>query len=226
MEKTIYHGSSECVGKPILGKGRPENDYGLGFYCTEDLDLAREWACFELRDGFANRYRLEMDGLQVLDLNDKNFTILHWLALLVSNRRINRMSPLMVVGANYIREHFPVDVSAADVIVGPRADDSYFQFARSFLSNTISVATLTQAMKLGGLGQQFVLKSEAAFERIVPDGWVSAPGDIYYPRRKARDLSARQLYSELEAKMFTLSDGIFLRDIVNEKMEADDARLQ
>lgn len=65
------------------GKGRPENDYGLGFYCTEDLELAREWACFEPHDGFANRYRLEMDGLNVLDLNDKRFSILPWLTLLV-----------------------------------------------------------------------------------------------------------------------------------------------
>lgn len=226
MKKTIYHGSANCIGKPIFGRGRAENDYGLGFYCTEDLELAREWACFEPRDGFANRYQLETDGLSVLRLNDEHFTILHWLSLLISNRRLNRMTPLMVVGADYLREHFPVDASKADVIVGYRADDSYFQFARAFLANTISVATLAQAMKLGGLGEQFVLKSKAAFKRIVPDGWVSAPGDIYYPRRKARDVSARQLYSELEAKMFTKPNGIFLRDIVNEKMEADDARLR
>lgn len=226
MEKTIYHGSAVCVGKPIFGWGRPENDYGLGFYCTEDLELAREWACFEPKDGFANRYRFEMDGLNVINLNDKCFTILHWLSLLIANRRINRMTPLMVVGADYIRQHFSIDVSTADVIVGCRADDSYFQFARAFLSNAISVSTLAEAMKLGGLGQQFVLKTEAAFERIVPDGWVSAPGDTYYPRRKARDLSARQLYSELEAKAFAKPGGIFLRDIVREKMEANDARLQ
>lgn len=226
MKQTIYHGSEVCVGKPVFGKGRAENDYGLGFYCTEDLELAREWACFEPRDGFANRYQLEMEGLEVLDLNDSRYSILHWLSVLLSNRRINRMSPVMVVGANWIREHFPVDVSKADVIVGHRADDSYFQFARAFLTNTISVATLVRAMKLGGLGRQFVLKSERAFERIEVDGWVAAPGDVYFPKRKSRDLRARSLYSELEAEGFTKADGVFLRDVVNEKMEAGDARLQ
>lgn len=226
MRKTIYHGSAKCVGKPIFGQGRVENDYGLGFYCTESLELAREWACFEPKDGFANRYRFETDGMNILDLEGNDFSILHWLSLLVSNRRLSLTSPVAVLGAKYLREHFPVDVSAVDVIVGYRADDSYFQFARAFLSNTISVAKLSRAMRLGGPDRQFVLKSEKAFSRIEPDGWVAAPGEIYYPRRKVRDTTARKLYSEMEATEFTTAGGVFLRDIINEKMEAGDARLQ
>lgn len=225
MKKTLYHGSAVCVGKPVFGQGKVENDYGLGFYCTEELELAREWACFELRDGFANRYQLDIDGLNIVDLNDGQYSILHWLSLLISNRRINRMTPMMVVGADWLKAHFPVDVSKADIILGHRADDSYFQFARAFLANGISVETLSKAMKLGGLGQQFVLKSQKAFDRLEVDGWVTAPGEVYFSRRRERDLKARRLYSELEAEEL-LKPGIFLRDIINEKMEAGDARLQ
>jgi len=225
VKATLYHGSSVCVGQPVFGFGKEENDYGLGFYCTEDSELAREWACFEPKDGFANRYKLEMEGLEVLDLNDGRYSILHWLSLLVTNRRINRMTPVMVLGAEWLKQHFPVDVSDADVILGYRADDSYFQFARSFLSNAISVETLARAMKLGGLGRQFVLKSKKAFDRIEVDGWVATPGDIYYPKRKSRDETARRLYAEMAADEF-LKPGVFMRDIISEKMEADDARLQ
>jgi len=225
VKVTLYHGSSVCVGRPVFGLGKEENDYGLGFYCTEDLELAREWACFECKDGFANRYQLEMEDLNVLDLNDGRYSILHWLSLLVSNRRINRMTSIMVLGAEWLKEHFPVDASTADVILGHRADDSYFQFARSFLSNAISVRTLERAMKLGGLGRQFVLKSKRAFDRIEVDGWVAAPGDVYYPKRKSRDETARRLYEEMAADEF-LKPGVFMRDIISERMEAGDARLQ
>ena len=41
---TVYHGSPVIIEKPQFGIGNPDNDYGLGFYCTETLDLAKEWA--------------------------------------------------------------------------------------------------------------------------------------------------------------------------------------
>ena len=42
----------------------------------------------------------------------------------------------------------------------------YFSFARAFINNEISLAQLSYAMRLGKLGEQFVLKSPVAFERI------------------------------------------------------------
>ena len=41
----IYHGSKNIITKPEFGKGNIANDYGLGFYCTENIELAKEWAC-------------------------------------------------------------------------------------------------------------------------------------------------------------------------------------
>ena len=35
MKKTIYHGSDHIIEKPQYGYGKPYNDYGVGFYCTE-----------------------------------------------------------------------------------------------------------------------------------------------------------------------------------------------
>ena len=50
----IYHGSTKIIEKPVFGVGNPKNDYGLGFYCIENLELAKEWASTEQHDGFAN----------------------------------------------------------------------------------------------------------------------------------------------------------------------------
>lgn len=41
----LYHGSEKILEKPVYGFGRTDNDYGRGFYCTEDRELAKEWAC-------------------------------------------------------------------------------------------------------------------------------------------------------------------------------------
>ena len=53
---TVYHGSEFVVEKPLHGLGKRTNDYGLGFYCTEDKTLAGEWSVSPLHDGFVNQY--------------------------------------------------------------------------------------------------------------------------------------------------------------------------
>ncbi len=65
MEKslTIYHGSPQIIKSPELSKGKPNNDYGRGFYCTESMELAKEWACSSETDGFANRYSFDQSRL-------------------------------------------------------------------------------------------------------------------------------------------------------------------
>ena len=62
---TLYHGSSEKIEKPVFGKGKTYNDYGQGFYCTEDIELAKEWACKNEQDGFANVYELDVSDLDI-----------------------------------------------------------------------------------------------------------------------------------------------------------------
>ena len=54
----LYHGSTKVIEQPVLGLGNPKNDYGLGFYCTENLELAKEWAVAMDHDGWANVYSM------------------------------------------------------------------------------------------------------------------------------------------------------------------------
>lgn len=225
MSKLIlYHGSSELVENPAFGQGKTYNDYGRGFYCTEQLELAKEWACTEGIDGYANCYELETMDLNILNLSSGEYTILHWLALLMTYRRLRLASPIMRRGAEWLKEHFFVDIEKYDAIIGYRADDSYFSFARAFVSNEISLKQLSYAMRLGRLGEQFVLKSQKAFDAIHFLSYEVADNRIYYARRKARDEAARNRYmSELENEDIA---GIYMRDIIREEMKADDPRLQ
>ena len=78
----LYHGSDHIIEQPELGKGRLKNDYGKGFYCTEERDLAREWGVSRSRDGIVNQYQLETNGLTLLDLGGNEFCVLHWLTVL------------------------------------------------------------------------------------------------------------------------------------------------
>lgn len=41
---TVYHGTKVLNLVPTYGKGKSGNDYGVGFYTTPILNLAREWS--------------------------------------------------------------------------------------------------------------------------------------------------------------------------------------
>lgn len=220
----LYHGSPEIIEKPVFGKGKTYNDYGQGFYCTENLELAKEWACTEGIDGYANQYEMETNDLKILNLSSGEYTMLHWLALLMTYRKIRLSTPVMKKGAEWLKEHFLLDIGEYDVIIGYRADDSYFSFARAFVNNEISLEQLSRAMRLGKLGEQFVLKTPKAFETIKFVSYQVADNTIYYARRKARDDGARTSYFvELEKEDI---NGIYMRDIIRGEVKVDDPRLR
>lgn len=220
----LYHGSPEIIEVPIFAKGKSYNDYGKGFYCTQHIELAKEWACTEGTDGYANRYEIETDGLKILNLSDEKYMILHWLALLMKNRKGRLSTPIMKRGKEYLLEHYLPDISGYDAIIGYRADDSYFSFAKSFVNNAISLKQLGNAMRLGKLGEQFVLKSQKAFDTIKFLDYTVADNTEYYFKRKTRDDEARAAYyKELENEDL---DGIFMRDIIREDIKPDDPRLR
>lgn len=220
----LYHGSNEKIEKPLLGKGKIYNDYGQGFYCTEHIELAKEWSCNEGLDGFANAYEFDTSGLKILNLSSEEYTILHWLALLMENRRFRISTPVMRRGVQWLKEQFLIDISKYDLIIGYRADDSYFSFARAFVNNEISLKQLSYAMQLGELGEQYVLKTEKAFRQLTFKYAELADNTIYYARRKTRDDEARTaFFKELEKEDV---NGIYMRDIIKEEMTKDDVRLR
>lgn len=225
MEMLLFHGSEKIVGMPVFGAGNPRNDYGLGFYCTRHIDLAKEWASSESADGFANHYIVETSGLSILNLNGPGFNILNWLAVLLENRLFDLRTPVGIQGKKYILDNFLPDYKEADIIIGYRADDAYFSYAKTFLENGISLEQLSRAMRLGNLGEQVVLKSREAFERPLFLGGEPVESGIYFPKKKLRDSNARKAYFQMLEET-PVEGAVYLVNVISEKWRNDDARLQ
>ncbi len=206
----IYHGSTVMVEQPEYGFGRLNNDYGQGFYCTEDMELAREWACRDDEGGFVNKYDLDISGLKVLDIEDLG--ILPWISILMKNRAVRYSSPVERRGAEFVISKYLPSYEDYDIIRGYRADDSYFTYTRAFLSGVISLEQLERAVRLGDLGIQICLKSPDSFERIYFLGADEVDGNVYYPQRVKRDDKARSDYYKLLEE--ESDEGIFIRDIM------------
>ena len=218
----IYHGSKDIIEKPEFGKGNKKNDYGLGFYCTENVELAKEWACSNNEtNGYANQYEIDLSSYKVLDLREEKYSILNWMALLLKFRTFDVNTPISVQAKEYILENFYVDVEEYDVIIGYRADDSYFSFAKDFINNTISVEQLAEAMRLGELGIQIVLKSKKAFNTLKYISYELAECKEYYVKRVSRDKKARETYLSGHRQNL-VSDGLFVMDIIRKGLKNGD----
>ena len=138
----VYHGSDHIIETPLYNGSKRTNDYGYGFYTTENKELAMEWACSDNRDGFANIYELNTDGLHILNLNDSQYCILNWLAVLTKYRSYWQSGSVAEEAKNYLQKYFFVDSSEYDIVIGYRADDSYFSFVQDFVSGGISLRQL------------------------------------------------------------------------------------
>ncbi|MBP5463071.1 MAG: DUF3990 domain-containing protein [Lachnospiraceae bacterium] len=221
----LYHGSQNIIRTPAYGQGNRYNDYGLGFYCTESPELAKEWACTETNSGYANAYDFDAEGLSILNLQNGEYNILNWLAILLENRVFHTSAGIAEEGREYLLSEFLPKYRSFDVMIGYRADDSYFSFANAFLNNTLSLRQLEKAMTLGKLGEQVVLKSKKAFERISFREALVAEKEIYYPRKNSRDTKARAAY-RAERGSRRAADEIYLVDILREEWDSHDARLR
>ena len=218
----IYHGSKDIIENPEFGKGNKKNDYGLGFYCTENVELAKEWACSNNEtNGYANQYEIDLSDYKVLDLREEKYSILNWMALLLKFRTFDVNTPISAQAKEYILENFYVDVEEYDVIIGYRADDSYFSFAKDFINNTISVEQLAEAMRLGDLGIQIVLKSKRAFDTVKYISYELAECKEYYVKRVSRDKKARETYLS-GYRQNLVYDGLFVMDIIRKGLKNGD----
>lgn len=220
---TLYHGSDHIIEVPEFGQGKEHNDFGRGFYCTESIELAKEWGVSSYKNGFSNEYRINTEYAKILSLNSPDYSILNWIAVLLEHRVFAIKTPIARRAKAYLLDNFYVNVNAYDIVTGYRADDSYFDYAEAFINNALSVEQLASAMKLGKLGEQIVIKSKYAFSLLEYQGFDVAEKDKYFVLRKARDEAANTTYS----KMSEEDDlkGLYVRDIVRGEIKNDDPRI-
>lgn len=222
----ILHGTDHIIEVPDIDKGNEKNDYGKGFYCTRIPEMAKEWACKQNTDGFSNRYELDLTDLRILDLTDSKHSVLNWIAILLEHRTLSLDSEIAIDAKDYIIEHFSIDTSEYDVIIGYRADDSYFRYAESFVENGSSLRSLNKALHLGKLGEQTVLISKKAYNQIKFIDAEPVDKTIYYPKFIDRDTKSREAYKNDIRKTKSYRDDIFVMDILREEIRSDDPRIQ
>lgn len=220
----LYHGSDHIIERPEFGAGKKHNDYGRGFYCTENIELAKEWAVSEDTDGYVNKYSINTSRLSILDINSEQYTMLHWLGILLKNRIFTLSTPLEREAKKYILDNFNISLDGIDIVKGYRADDSYFSYARDFISGVISYEQFSKALKLGKLGEQYCLISQKAFTEIEYVGNEYVDSEEWYPRKMLRDMYARQGYRNMEKEEYRKGE-LYITKIIDEEMKKVDLRI-
>lgn len=164
IKMTLYHGSDTEIKRPAFGKGKSDNDYGSGFYTTEDKESAKEWAVINGQQGQAicNEYELDTSDLDILYLDD--YGTLAWIAEVIYNRGTDNETNAEI--GQLLVEKYKVDTSEADIIIGYRADDSYIKIVDAFLEKKLTIEEVNNMFKKGNLGQQVFIKSKKAFENL------------------------------------------------------------
>ena len=196
---TLYHGSPEKVPEPKFELCRPHNDYGPGFYCTQDRGLACEWACFRAGfEGYCNEYRLDDAGLALCDLDEEPYGPLNWIALLLAHRTFDAHGD--EAARSLFIAKYGVDLSGFDIVAGYRADDSYFGIARAFLAGTLTDKQVEAALRLGDLGRQIVVVSRRAFSRLEFVCASSVQSAEWNLRWTKRDEVARRAFRALRSE--------------------------
>lgn len=194
----LYHGSPNKVVVPQFGFGEGKHDYGKGFYLTENIELAKEWAVCrpDETNGWVHKYELETDDLKILDFQEHN--ILSWLAELMKHRDASDSRRYKVLSKKFIAE-YGIDTSEYDVIKGWRANASYFYIAKEFVRDNIDIEILEELLSLGGLGIQYCIKSELAYSKLteVEDGPISVDYSEFNEKYNERDIIARKKMREL-----------------------------
>ena len=214
MKRIIYHGSEFIINKPEYQMGNVHNDYGLGFYCCSNRELAKEWAARRSGHGYVNRYQIRDDRFKILDLTKPPFdNVLYWVALLMHNRELSTsLKENYPRELKYLKNRYLIDISQYDVVIGYRADDSYFHFPEAFVKSDITLKSLEEIFRAGHLGKQYVLISKRAFNLIQFMDYeevYSASKEDYYKRKNNAD----KVFADL-LKEDRYSKEIRLRDLV------------
>ncbi len=193
MSKIIlYHGSSDKVVVPKYGFGEEKHDYGKGFYLTENIELAKEWAVCrpDETNGWVHKFELETTDLKILDF--QKYDVLSWLAELMKHRDASDTKRYHMLAKKFI-EKYGINTSDYDVIKGWRADASYFYIAKEFVRDNVDIEILEELLSLGGLGIQYCVKSELAYSKLteIQSDLISVDYNEFNDKYNERDINAR-----------------------------------
>ncbi len=189
----LYHGSPNEKITPKFGLGDEKHDYGKGFYLTESLELAREWAVYrpDASNGWVHKFEIDTAGLNILDFQE--YSVLTWLAELMKHRDAADSKRYRLLSKQFISK-FGVSTEDYDIIKGWRANASYFYIAKSFVRDEVDIDILEELLALGGLGIQYCIKTEKAYKKIFEhvDALQPVSFSQFNEKYNRRDIEARE----------------------------------
>lgn len=152
----LYHGTPDYVVNPVFGGGDDKHDYGKGFYLTENVELAKEWAVCRPNEinGWVHKYELEYDDLKILDFQQKD--VLAWLAELMKHREAAESKRYRMLAEKFINK-YGIDTSEYDVIKAGELMRHIFIISQRICRDNIDMDILEELLALGGLGIHIVL---------------------------------------------------------------------
>lgn len=130
----LYHGSNTKIEEIDLGQSKPNKDFGLGFYLSDDVNQAKEMAQFKANQlgGIpeVTEFEFDKDGIMNSNLSIKEFREYseEWVDFIIANR-------------NGIIKH------DYDYIFGPIANDKVGRQLRLFNDKDITKDQLIERLK-------------------------------------------------------------------------------
>ena len=121
----LYHGSRQIVEYPEIRKARFHKDFYFGFYCTRYKEQVRRWASRYGENGYVNMYEYIPDEKLSYLVFDKMTE--EWLDFVVACRS----------GKSH----------KYDIVEGPMADDTIYNFIQNFIDGKISRAAFWELAK-------------------------------------------------------------------------------
>lgn len=183
----LYHVGFESLPKPDVHHGRPNADFGAGFYLSDDLDFSRRWAKIRVdKDTVLNEYSLDDRGLKVKWLTRDQ----EWFDGIVQSRRFG-----------------PDPFLGYDVVIGPIANDTIYDTWGILTSGLVSPDRALAALQLGPEYRQIVLKTEKAVAQLC---WM---GSVILDKDEVRSYR-EQVKKEEEAYQKAVAS--LLRDVLDE----------
>ena len=143
-ERIIYHGSQQIVERPEIRATKYGKDFSVGFYCTILKEQAIRWAVRFPVTGYVNVFNYEENPA----LHIKRFDQMteEWLDFIAYCRN----------GGNH---NF-------DIVEGPMANDTIFNYVQDFLDGNISREAFWALAKFKKPTHQICFHTEAALATL------------------------------------------------------------
>lgn len=140
----LYHGSKEIVKSPEIRIAHYYKDFYYGFYCTMFKEQAKRWAIRFNGHGIINEYEyFENSELNVLKFSEMTED---WLDFIVKCRS----------GKSH----------DYDIVEGPMANDTIFNYIQNFIDGKISRAAFWELAKFKKPTHQISFHTARALETL------------------------------------------------------------